>query len=154
MTHARVRRALEATAEYGAVQSPDGRGSSSVNSSYRLSLQLLLTGEHVRNQNILYQIAKSGLDTLTVETDEFAHLTTEQHGLSVNLHEVSGDTAVGDSYQVSKRQRTDSLHVSPTGKAVLAHLPPERIDLLVGQYVLPREDGRDDHRPRRAVRGA
>lgn len=105
--------------------------------TYRLSLQFLLIGEYVRNQNTLYRIGKSELDTLAAETGEFAHLTTEQHGLSVNLYKVSGDKAVGDSYQVSKLQQADYLHFSATGKAILAHLPTERVDWIVDQYGLP-----------------
>ncbi|WP_435064447.1 IclR family transcriptional regulator [Halobaculum sp. EA56] len=105
--------------------------------TYRLSLQFLLIGEYVRNQNTLYRIGKEELDTLAEETGEFAHLTTEQHGLSVNLYKVSGDKAVGDSYQVSKLQRADYLHFSATGKAILAHLPRERVEWIVDRYGLP-----------------
>lgn len=105
--------------------------------TYRLSLQFLLVGEYVRNQNTLYRVGKSHLDTLAEETGEFAHLATEQHGLSVNLYKVSGEKAVGTSYQVNKLQRADYLHFSATGKAILAHLPRERVEWIVDQYGLP-----------------
>jgi DNA-binding IclR family transcriptional regulator len=105
--------------------------------TYRLSLQFLLLGEYVRNRNTLYQLGKPELDTLAAETGEFAHLATEQHGLSVNLYKVSGDKAVGDSYQVNKLQRADYLHFSATGKAILSQLPRERVEWIVDRYGLP-----------------
>ncbi|RLM54054.1 IclR family transcriptional regulator [Halobellus sp. Atlit-31R] len=105
--------------------------------TYRLSLQFLLVGEYVRYQNTLYRIGKSELKELAQKTGEFAHLATEQHGLGVNLYKVSGDKAVGSDYQVNKLQRADYLHFSATGKAILAHLPRERVEWIVDRYGLP-----------------
>ncbi len=105
--------------------------------TYRLSLQFLLVGEYVRYQNTLYRIGKSELEDLAEKTGEFAHLATEQHGLGVNLYKVSGEKAVGSDYQVNKLQRADYLHFSATGKAILAHLPRERVEWIVDRYGLP-----------------
>jgi DNA-binding IclR family transcriptional regulator len=104
---------------------------------YSLSLQFLLVGEYVRNRNTLYRNAKSELEELAETTGEFAHLSTEQHGLSVNLYKVSGDKAVGSDYQVEKLQRADYLHFSATGKAILSALPRERVEWIVDRYGLP-----------------
>ncbi|WP_336023581.1 IclR family transcriptional regulator [Halobellus salinisoli] len=105
--------------------------------TYRLSLQFLLVGEYVRYQNTLYRIGKPELEELAETTGEFAHLATEQHGLGVNLYKVSGEKAVGSDYQVNKLQRADYLHFSATGKAILAHLPRERVEWIVDKYGLP-----------------
>jgi DNA-binding IclR family transcriptional regulator len=105
--------------------------------TYSLSLQFLLVGEYVRNRNALYRNGKDELEALAESTGEYAHLTTEQHGLSVNLYKMSGATAVGSDYQVSKLQRADYLHVSATGKAILAHLSRERVEWIVDRYGLP-----------------
>ncbi|CQR53032.1 MULTISPECIES: IclR family transcriptional regulator [Haloferax] len=107
--------------------------------TYRLSLQFLLVGEYVRYQNILYRIGKPEIEELAEKTGEYAHLATEQHGLGVNLYKVSGEKAVGSDYQVNKLQRADYLHFSATGKAILAHLPKERVEWIVDQYGLPRK---------------
>jgi len=106
-------------------------------STYRLSLQFLLVGEYVRNQNTLYRIGRSEVEELAESTGEYAHLSTEQHGLNVNLYKVSGEKGIGDEYQTSKLQRADYLHFSATGKAILAHLPRERVDWIVDRYGLP-----------------
>jgi DNA-binding IclR family transcriptional regulator len=69
-------------------------------------------------------------------TGEYAHLSTEQHGLGVNLYKVAGNKAVGSSYQTHKLQKLDYLHFSATGKAILAHLPRKRVDWIINQYGL------------------
>jgi DNA-binding IclR family transcriptional regulator len=104
--------------------------------TYELSLQFLLMGEYVRNRNPLYRHGKGELEGLAEETGEYAHLATEQHGLGVNLYKVHGEKAVGSDYQTSKLQRPDYLHFSATGKAILAHLPEERVHEIVDRYGL------------------
>jgi len=108
-------------------------------SEYSLSLQWLLVGEYVRNRTRLYRLGKEELETLAEETGEYAHLSTEQHGLSVNLYKVKGEHAVGSDYQTSKLQRPDYLHFSATGKAILAYLPRERVEWILDTYGLPRK---------------
>lgn len=105
--------------------------------TYHLSLQFLLIGEFVRNQNPLYQYGKDEVDKLATETGEYAHLGTEQHGLSYNLYKSGGDAAVGSEYQMNKLQQADYLHFSATGKAILAHLPRERVEWIIDTYGLP-----------------
>jgi len=107
--------------------------------TYSLSLQFLLLGEYVRNQNKLYSIGKPEIESLADETGEYAHLATEQHGLSVNLYKVRGDKAVGSNYQTTKLQKPDYLHFSATGKSILASLPSDRVDAIVDRYGLVRK---------------
>lgn len=104
--------------------------------TYELSLQFLLVGEYVRNQNILYRLGRAELDELAAKTGEYAHLSTEQHGLGVNLYKVAGEKAVGTNYQTNKLQKPDYLHFSATGKAILAQLPRERVDWIIDKYGL------------------
>ncbi|CQR48652.1 MULTISPECIES: IclR family transcriptional regulator [Haloferax] len=105
--------------------------------SYHLSLQFLLLGEYVRNQQILYQVGKEEVEALAEKTGEYAHLSTEQHGLRISLLKVRGERAVGSQYQRSKIQRPDNLHASSTGKAILAFLPRSRVGEIVDQHGLP-----------------
>ncbi|EJN57133.1 transcriptional regulator, IclR family [Halogranum rubrum] len=107
--------------------------------TYSLSLQFLLMGEYVRNQHRLYKFGKAELESLAEETGEYAHLSTEQHGLGVNLYKVRGEKAVGSEYQTSKLQKPDYLHFSATGKSILAHLSEERVDDIIDRYGLVRK---------------
>jgi DNA-binding IclR family transcriptional regulator len=108
-------------------------------STYSLSLQFLLLGEYVRNHNQLYREGKTVLEGLAETTGEYAHLSTEQHGLGVNLYKVRGEKAVGSDYQTSKLQKPDYLHFSATGKSILAHLPEERVEEIIDRYGLVRK---------------
>ncbi|MFC4550121.1 MULTISPECIES: IclR family transcriptional regulator [Halorussus] len=106
---------------------------------YSLSLQFLMLGEYVRNQNVLYDTGKGEIERLAEETGEYAHLATIQHGLSVNLYKVKGEKAVGSDYQTSKLQKPDYLHFSATGKSMLAYLPRERVEEILDRYGLARK---------------
>jgi len=106
---------------------------------YRLGLRFLLLGEFVRNQNELFRHARDEIDALARETGEYAHLATEQHGLSVNLYKARGEQAVGTDYQTRRLQKPDYLHFSATGKAILAFLPRERVEEIVELHDLERK---------------
>jgi DNA-binding IclR family transcriptional regulator len=107
--------------------------------TYRLSYQFLHIGEYVRGQTDIYRHGREELDILAHETGRYVHLATEQHGLGVNLYKVRGEEAIGSRYQQSKLQRPDYLHFSATGKAILAHLPRERVEWILDEYGLVRK---------------
>lgn len=106
--------------------------------TYKLGLQFTVLGEYVRNHNLLYEIGKPETDELAQETGEYAHLTTEQHGLGMKLYKSQGEKAVGSQYQITKLQKSEPLHYNATGKAILAYLPSKRVDQIVDHYGLPR----------------
>jgi len=104
--------------------------------TYRLSYQFLHVGEYVRRTTDVYRYGMEELDLLAHDTGRYVHLATEQHGLGVNLYKVRGEEAIGSRYQESKLQRPDYLHVSATGKAILASLPRERVEWILKEYGL------------------
>lgn len=105
--------------------------------SYHLSLQFLLLGECMYNQQIPYQVGKEEIKAFTEKTGEYVHLSTEQHGLQINLLKVRGRRAVGSQYQRSKIRRPDNLHASSTGKAILVLLPHSRMEGIVDRHGPP-----------------
>ncbi|MFC6888857.1 IclR family transcriptional regulator [Halorubrum trueperi] len=104
---------------------------------YELGLQLLLSGEYVRNRNILYRYGKEEVEELAETTGEYANLFTEQHGKGINLYKVRGSDAVGSGYQTDKLQQPDQLHCTATGKAILAFLSEDCVDEILEQHGLP-----------------
>lgn len=104
--------------------------------TYRLSYRFLHVGEYVRGRTPAYVHGTEELDVLAHETGRYAHLATEQHGLGVDLYKAKGREAIGGRYQRSKLQRPDYLHLSATGKAILAHLPAERVEWILDEYGL------------------
>jgi IclR family transcriptional regulator, arginine deiminase pathway regulator len=107
--------------------------------SYSLSLEFLRLGEFVRNRNRLYVTAQPRLVELAESTGEYAHLSTEEHGRLMHIWKVKGEHAVGQRFQKNKMQKTDCLHYTATGKAILAHLPESRRQDIVQSSELVRK---------------
>lgn len=104
---------------------------------YQLSYNFLVLGEYVRNRSPLYQQGKDEIDELAVETGQYAHLVVEENGRGLNLYKAKGEKAVGDDYQAAKFQQRDYLHITASGKAILAHLPHDRVEEIIDRHGLP-----------------
>lgn len=111
-------------------------------SEYELSPQLLLLGEHVRNGNPLFQFGREQAEALAEETGHYSHLFIEEDGLGVNIYEARGELAGDYSYQSLKLQRKEPLHITATGKAILAELPDARVDEIINKHGL---ESRTEH---------
>lgn len=95
---------------------------------YRLGLELLPYGEHVRVQNELYQAAETEVQRLAHNSGACAHLMTERNGKLIILQEAFSENAIGTDFHPRKRDRPESLlHCTAAGKAILAFLPDYRI---------------------------
>lgn len=106
------------------------------NEDYRLSLQFLELGGYIRSQMPLYKVAEPEVRQLADETGELANLAVEERGRTSYLLRAKGERAVDlDTYA---GMRTP-MHSTALGKAILAHLPAERVDSILDQYGLPRE---------------
>ncbi|RQH02461.1 IclR family transcriptional regulator [Natrarchaeobius oligotrophus] len=107
---------------------------------YRLSLKFHQFGIFVRNKSTLFSTAKPEVQKLAEETGETAHLATEQHGYQINLLKVTDKPAVADEYHTEKLQKVSYHHDTASGKAILAFLPPERVEAIIDkQGGLPRK---------------
>ena len=105
---------------------------------YRLSYQFLLLGEYVRNGSLLFQFGRAKINHLAQETGHYAHLFTEENGLGINIHESRGEEASDYEYQSRKLQQREPLHVTASGKAILAYLPEDRVREIVQEHGLPQ----------------
>lgn len=106
---------------------------------YELGLRLLGLGGFVRSRHPLYQVAKSEVERLADQTGELANLMVEEYGQGVYLASRRGDQAVDlDIYPGLRRP----LHAIGLGKAILAHLPTERVDEIVEREGLTAETPR------------
>lgn len=97
-------------------------------SEYRLSLRYLDLGETVKERLEYYHVARAELDDLAEESGELAQLATEEHGMAVYLYKSKGDKAVESASSVGKREYP---HCIALGKAILAHMPRERAEIIV-----------------------
>ncbi|WP_256290151.1 IclR family transcriptional regulator [Halobellus inordinatus] len=116
--------------EAGFVEQRDG--------AYGLSLELLPLGERVRSQNPLYQVARDEVDRLAHASNGVAHLLIEYEGKLLVLYEVFGEKAIGKDFHAAKRdQPQEHIHCTAGGKAMLARLPPERVQEVIEAHGLP-----------------
>lgn len=100
---------------------------------YRLGLRFLEFGGYVRNRQELYRVAEPEIDRLAEQTGEMASLVTEEHGLGVSLQRSKGSQAVALDTHAGYRC---PLHVTAHGKAILAHLPEERVREILDRHGL------------------
>lgn len=101
---------------------------------YQLSLLFLNLGKQTQESTRIYQHAKERVTELAEQTGEKVHLMAEEGGYGLYIYQARGKQAVGRDLQVGQR---DLLHHSSGGKAMLAHLPEERVDAIVDRHGLP-----------------
>ncbi|WP_227378815.1 IclR family transcriptional regulator [Haladaptatus halobius] len=101
---------------------------------YRCSFKFLQTGGERRDEMALYNAAKSELDELQAETGEHTNVTVEEHGYAVQLYKsespksIDDDASLGDHFY---------LHLTATGKAMLAEFSEERVTEIINRWGLP-----------------
>lgn len=102
-------------------------------STYHVGIRPLEYGAYARSQLDIYEIAKPEVDELAATTGELANLMIEEHGRGSYLHRAHGEKAVQVEAHVGTRV---PLHGTGLGKAILAHLPEERVDEIVDKHGL------------------
>lgn len=95
---------------------------------YRLSFRFLGIGEYTRDRRDAYRMAKEKVSELADETDERVQFIIEEHGRAVYVFRENGAHAVQADSGIGKRI---PLHATAAGKAILAHLPGERVDEII-----------------------
>jgi DNA-binding IclR family transcriptional regulator len=103
---------------------------------YELGLRLLEYGGYVRSQRRLYRVAVPEVKRLADRTGELASLVVEEYGQGVYLSCEKGDRAVDLEVYPGLRR---PLHATGVGKAILAHLPDDRVDEIVDHHGLTAE---------------
>jgi DNA-binding IclR family transcriptional regulator len=106
---------------------------------YHLSLRFLNIGEYLRHRHRLYQAGRPETEQLAADTGEYAHLMTEEFGRGFYLYKARGERGIAEDFHQMKSEQPDYLHLSSTGKAILAHLSEERIDRIVEIHGAPEK---------------
>lgn len=103
--------------------------------TYRIGLRFLNLGQKALQQRETYEVAKPELTSLAEETGEMANLMVEEAGFGVFIFKADSDQAVNLDTYVGKEVH---LHTTALGKALLAFLPPEKVDAIIEQHGLPQ----------------
>ncbi|MFC6875392.1 IclR family transcriptional regulator [Halobellus marinus] len=106
---------------------------------YRLGYRCLNLGGHVQASEPLYHAAKEEVNELAEETGERCQVMAEQHGRGTYLYQASGERAIQTDSHIGTRVY---LHSTAQGKAILAHLPTERVNEVIERHGLPAKTDR------------
>jgi DNA-binding IclR family transcriptional regulator len=102
-------------------------------STYQLGLKFLNHGIHSRERLGLIPTVRPHLKRVASETGEIAWFLVEEYGRGVYLSKAKGDRAVQPYGTVGDRV---DLHGIAAGKAILAHLPDERVREIIDEHGL------------------
>lgn len=102
-------------------------------SEYHVSFRFLAVGERRRHNERLIDAASPELEKLAEDTDEYVSLTVEENGQAVIIATEKGTRAVRVTVYNGIRMK---MHSVAAGKAILAHLPNERIDEILEHHGL------------------
>lgn len=101
-----------------------------VGGQYRLSLEFLRYGHHVRHQRTGYESAKEKVEQLAEETGERVQFIVEEAGKAVYLHRALGEQAVRTDPGIGHRI---PLHATAAGKAILAAMSEAKCSEIIEQ---------------------
>lgn len=100
---------------------------------YQPSTRILELAENHRRSMDIYQQAKSQLQDMTSQTGELATLMIEENGLGTLLYTTESENDIKFSPPPGSRLK---LHRTGEGKAILAHLPEDRMSDIIEQLDL------------------
>jgi len=102
---------------------------------YQLSYKFLDIGGRKRNKLEIYQNGRPEIKKLASETGELVNLGIEHQGRCTYLFQARGSQAV--KLELNHTGVSENLHSTAIGKAILAHLPEDRIETIVDHHGLP-----------------
>lgn len=102
---------------------------------YDLSMRFLALGEYKKSSEPLLEFGKKPLDDLVEETGERVTLLVEEHGLATIIYVRTTDSSVQTNFTPGTQSL---LHASAGGKALLAHLPEEKLNTVITRWGLQK----------------
>jgi DNA-binding IclR family transcriptional regulator len=100
---------------------------------YQIGLRFLELGEYAKNRKPAYLLAEEKVEELAATTDERAQFIVEEHGRAVYVFRETGENAIQTDPGLGKRI---PIHATSAGKAILAHLPQERVESILDTHGL------------------
>lgn len=100
----------------------------------RLGLRVARLGDLSLQEHSLHDTVEKNVDNLAAETDAIAHVAVKEDDKLVWLYRSSGDEINDLKTEVG---RETYMHCTAYGQAILAYMPDERINALIGSFGLP-----------------
>lgn len=98
---------------------------------FDLGLRFLDYGLESRRRQALFELGRKKVDELAEHTGERSWCVVEEDGMAVYLYGATGKNAVSAPEDTGTRR---PLHHIAAGKAIMAHLPPERVDEIIDDH--------------------
>ncbi|SIR64316.1 transcriptional regulator, IclR family [Haladaptatus litoreus] len=100
---------------------------------FRLGLRFFQFGEQIKNQHKIYEVGMPEVDKLAEETGELGNILVEEHGRGIYLYRAEGENALSLDTGIGSRVY---LHQTGLGKAILAHMPKDRVEAIIDEHGL------------------
>lgn len=114
-------------------------------SHYRLSLKLLWLASNLVDGLGLDQLIQPLLEELARTTRETVHMALLDGNMAVYVEKIDSPSSIRMYSRVGKRV---PLHCTGLGKAILAHLPKERVQEIIAIEGLPRRTANTITKPK------
>jgi DNA-binding IclR family transcriptional regulator len=102
--------------------------------AFHLTLRFLDHGMYATNRYPSERLVRSIIDRLAEETEELVWFTVEENGHVIDLYQAEGARALTVGAWVGKRNH---MHHLAAGKAILAHLPEDRVREILESRGMP-----------------
>lgn len=102
--------------------------------TYRLGLRFLEVGGYVRARSEMYEVVRPKVRQLAEDTSELIQFIVEDHGYGIFVFREQGSKGVETEARIGKRVHLNHLSA---GKAILAHLPEEKVNEIIERRGLP-----------------
>lgn len=101
-----------------------------VDDRYQLGFRFMDLAYHAKQRVDIYDLVCQEVNNLAENSGEMALYTEAEHGLGVCLYRAMGENAVQTALYEGHRSE---LHHTAVGKAILAHMPEERVEEILEQ---------------------
>ena len=101
---------------------------------FRIGIRFLDHGGHARANLPGSELIKGKTQEVADQTGELVQYLVEEHGRGVFVFREAGDQAVRTKTRLGRRVY---LHHVSAGKAMLAHMPAERVEAIIDRHGLP-----------------
>lgn len=108
------------------------------NNKYKLSYIFLPYSEYLKNRSNLYNQGVGIVQNLAEETGESVNIMIEEYGKGIFLYKKVSQKGIASEFYRDQLENTEYLHWTAAGKAILANLPYERVEVIVNTHGLPR----------------
>lgn len=102
---------------------------------YRPSLKFFKQGQQIMQNNVVvFETGKNEIRDIAIETGEDGWIMVEENGFGIYVYRQRGEQGL-DDFPIGE---PSGLHCTASGKAILAHLPEERITEILDRHGLPK----------------